>query len=147
MAISKLIEKETFKGYFNCSVEGNAIKIKDNYNYRGEILKFAARMAITVIVELAIGLIFGYRSKKLIITIIITNVITQLLLNILITVDTIYGGGFASMILMIPAEGVIMIIESIVYCLLFKQSKGKIIVYTIVANILTFLLTFTSLAL
>lgn len=147
VAISELIEKETFKGYFRCSVKGSVLTLTDDYDYKTEILKLTGRMALTIALELVIGLLFGYRSRKEIITIILVNVVTQFLLNGYISFDTIYGGGFSSFIIMFPAELVILIAEILIYCFLLKGKKGKIIAYGALANILSFLLTFTSLAL
>ena len=104
-------------------------------------LSFLFRLAVTVAVEFAVGwLIFKIREKENVRTIIIVNVITQFLLNFFI-LDITYGIG---LILALPfGEIVVFIVEAIAYKRLFSEprnSTGKVIGYSFVANAITMFL-------
>ena len=76
-------------------------------------------MIITVIVEVGVGWLFFYRSKKDLAIIAATNAITNILMNITlcstIFANTSYAKGLGFAALLIVVEPIIWIVESIVY--------------------------------
>lgn len=89
-------------------------------------------MIITVIVEVGVGWLFFYRSKRDMITIAATNAITNILMNITlcstIFANTSYAKGLGFAALLIVVEPIIWIVESIVYsCALEKKAKHYIL--------------------
>ena len=89
-------------------------------------------MIITVIVEVGVGWLFFYRSKKDLAIIAATNAITNILMNITlcstIFANTSYAKGLGFAALLIVVEPIIWIVESIVYsCALEKKAKHYIL--------------------
>ncbi|MBO7428547.1 MAG: hypothetical protein J6U08_07555 [Paludibacteraceae bacterium] len=89
-------------------------------------------MIITVIVEVGVGWLFFYRSKKDLAIIAATNAITNILMNITlcstIFASTSYAKGLGFAALLIVVEPIIWIVESIVYsCALEKKAKHYIL--------------------
>lgn len=89
-------------------------------------------MIITVIVEMGVGWLFFYRSKRDMIIIAATNAITNILMNILlystIFANTSYAKGLGFAALLIVVEPIIWIVESIVYSFaLEKKAKHYIL--------------------
>lgn len=132
------MKKETFEAYYTCRIKDNKVEVQESFNYLAAFGKMLLRMAATILVELIIGFIFGYRSKPEIKRIVITNIITQLLLNLGVTVTDIYGGLLTALILMVPMEIVIFIIEGISYHGRLSGSKIKSWLYALFANGITF---------
>lgn len=122
------------------------IKITHNKKIGNEIFNFLIRLIFTIVIEIAIALLFKFNSKRQINTILITNLVTQIALNIVLSM-IIYLHGyniyFIPMLLMI--EILIFIVEAVVYSLMFKKylvkKRNKIIpLYVFIANSLSFVL-------
>ncbi|MCH1983931.1 hypothetical protein MCG98_15280 [Ruminococcus sp. OA3] len=119
--------------------------IQKSNNYKPEVTSAAACMAATIILELLIGLLFGYRTGREIKIIIITNVLTQLFLNILLVTLEIHQGPWAYIFHYIWMEVLITGTEAVVYreCLGTSISNGtkkgkKPVVYAVAANLFSF---------
>lgn len=65
---------------------GPTIAARMYYDYEGEIFDLACRMLLTILVELAVALPFGYRAKKQIALIVVVNIVTQVFLNALLLI-------------------------------------------------------------
>lgn len=105
-------------------------------------------MIITVIVEVGVGWLFFYRSKKDLTIIAATNAITNILMNITlcstIFANTSYAKGLGFAALLIVVEPIIWIVESIVYsCALEKKAKHYILkawTFALAANVASLLI-------
>ena len=104
-------------------------------------------MIITVIVEVGVGWLFFYRSKKDLITIAKTNAITNILMNITLCVAFFNSGYYAmafGIVFLFIVEPLIWIVESIVYSLkLEKKAKHYILkawAFALVANVASLLI-------
>lgn len=135
---SEGMKKETFEAYYTCRITDNKVEVTESFNYLAAFGKLLLRMVATIVVELLIGFVFGYRSKPEIKRIVITNIITQLLLNLGVTVIDIYSGLLTALILMVPMEIIIFIIEGISYHGRLSGSKIKSWIYALLANGVTF---------
>ena len=77
--VSGIYEKYAFDTYYTVDMDGIDIgsveydeKLSTNerieayrsYNYRQELLSLAARIVLTILAEMAVGLLFGFRNKK-----------------------------------------------------------------------------------
>lgn len=141
VGVSEITTREAFDGYYHVTYGSNPLIIKEEVKLDKKILSFALRVVLTLIVEILLGLLFGYRKKKEVLTILITNIITQILLNLGLSVVDYYGGWLVWFVLFILGEFVVFLIEAIVYCIVFKDhSRWKTIAYALLANILTFIL-------
>lgn len=137
LKVSDAIKREAFDSYYNVVI-GNELIVKEEVHIKEKLISFAIRVILTILVELAIGLLFKYRSKKEIKTIIIVNIITQIILNIIMLILDYTSGGLVWIIVFPILEVFVIIIEAIIYCIVFKDHKRiKTIFYTILANLIT----------
>lgn len=93
-------------------------------------------LLITIIVEIVIDLLMKYikHVKVILITNIVTNILLQLLLNV------ISGNYFIKLILF---EILVVFDEYLIYKKFMKsESTSKILIYTLIANMITASLTF-----
>lgn len=148
--VSDICKRYAFDTYYTVDMDGieiGSIKYDDSlsgnqrldmyksYEFKNEIRALACRMLITVAVEVLIGLLFKFRNKELL-YILLINVITQIILNVLLNVYTGYGYYFVYLLL----ELLVFVIESIFYCLVFKKKKWHCVLYTLVANVSSFVI-------
>ena len=102
----------------------------DNFN---TIIHIVVILLITIVIELLIALIAKIGKYHIIA---LTNLVTNLALQLLML--KVFGS-LTSFIIM---EILVVLIETLLYLKLIKNNKTKIIIYTIIANLATALLTF-----
>jgi hypothetical protein len=129
----KIVRKE-----FNSVVEvdyNNMKVVETNINIAKTLIIAAIVLVLTIVIELVIALLFKTKNY---ITIAITNLITNVSLQALLLL-------FTSNYLLVFIIGEVLVItaELIVYLLRLKDiSKAKTIIYTLVANLVTILISF-----
>lgn len=139
------VQRTAFNSYFHVHIENGVLEVKEESHLGKELFKAVLRALLTVVVELALAYLFSYREKKQIISILLVNLITQLLLGVFLMLIDYHGGMLTWMILFPIGELAVIVLEMVLYLILFRQVKrGKLILYTIVANLLTAALTFVS---
>ena len=121
---------------YDKSLSGDSrLNVFKSYELKNEIVGLIGRMAITVVIELVIGLIFGFRKKELL-YILLINIITQILLNVLLNVlpfDYLYY---------LLLEILVLVVEGVFYCLVFKKKSWYCLFYAFVANVSSFVIGF-----
>ena len=129
--ISGRYEKEPFIETFYISVLDFQVQV--NFFYR---------VALTIIIELGILLLFGIKERKLLLLVVAVNIITQLILNIAIIRANELGGAFYYLFMLLLMEGIIFLLEFIAYMVIFRKklSAGKILLYALLANAASFLI-------
>ncbi|MBQ4596555.1 MAG: hypothetical protein IJB14_06235 [Firmicutes bacterium] len=138
LKVSDSFKKEAFDAIFRVEY-GPVLKVEEIDQTGANIGKFLLRALITTVVEVLLGLLFGYKEKKQIVTIVITNLVTQILLNLFMAIADVSMGGYAWLILFPLGEGIVWLIELIVYMIAIKKKpKWLIFLYTTLANGLTF---------
>ena len=130
--VSDKIKKTSFDYKVTIDVNTmNAVGVKNN-----SVLRFIGLLILTIIVELLIAMLFKIKNYKVIV---ITNLITNTLLQLaIIRFLPIMG----SMIVLVLCELVVFIIEYLVYLKYLKIENNKKLLYTLLANLSTALLTF-----
>lgn len=110
------------------------------YNSFTEIASLILRIILTILIEIAVALLFRYREKKQILLLIIVNTITQIGLNILLSIVDNLGGKAVFVISYMFLEPIVFFIEAIVYCNLMnkfsekKRSEWIAFLYAMAAN-------------
>ena len=138
LKVSDAFKKQAFDAKFIVEY-GPELKVEEVDQTASNIGRFLLRALITTVVEVLLGLLFGYREKKQIIVIVVTNLITQILLNLFMAIADVSMGGYAWLILFPIGEGIVWLIELIVYLIAIKKKpKWLIPIYTTLANGLTF---------
>ncbi|MCR4633800.1 MAG: hypothetical protein K5648_06715 [Erysipelotrichaceae bacterium] len=141
--LSDICEREAFDSYFHARIRDGKLLIEEESHLGNTLLKTLLRALATVAVELALAYLFGYRSKKHILSILAVNLITQILLNVFLMLGDYFGGMLVWMVLFPIGELTVIVLEMILYiALLRKEKKGKLIFYVFLANLLSAALTF-----
>ena len=142
----EIYERYAFDSYFKVTVSGNGnvLVAQKSYDFSMELVSLAARVVLTIAIEVLIALMHGYRNKKNVKIIAITNVCTQVVLNVLLNVINYRSGQMAFMFNYVWMEGVVFAIEAFVYVKLLDRTDGELemakhpIAYALLANAVSF---------
>lgn len=150
--VSEACECYAFDSYYTVDMDGIEIadiapdapaefqSVRKSYDYTWELISLAVRIALTILIEIGIALIFGFRQGRLLKLILIVNIITQVILNVLLNFIDYSLGPLVLIFSYIALELLVFIAESVIYCLLFDRfsrvsiPKWKAIVYSLAAN-------------
>ncbi len=154
-AVSGIYERYAFDSYFSVDMDdvvpeagGTQMPVlvaKKSYDYVGEVLSLLIRTAITIILETAIALLFGFRQKRQIYMIAGINIVTQVILNIWLNIINYNSGFLAFLIFYVCGEVGVFILEAVLYCILLNMVSEKEIplwrttLYALIANVGSFL--------
>lgn len=122
----------------------SGLSINPSYNFGTALLEFAARLAITIAVELAVALIFGYLEKRTLIFFAVVNSATQVLLNLILSLVNFRYGLTLFLFAYFIGELLVVILEACFYGMeIEKYSKhhksgARAVFYAICANIASF---------
>ncbi len=141
--VSDIHERYAFDSYFAASVAGDSVSVSKAYDYTLEIVSLLARIVLTILLEMALALLFGYRGKKALGFLMGVNLITQIILNVILNVVNFQSGQWAFVAYYIFLELIIFVLEALAYALMMpKLLKGekrtKAIVYALLANGVSF---------
>ena len=142
----KALSRYAFSSYFEMNlVNDNGVytfsKIRKNYNYALEIMHFMLRVIITLVIEMALAyFLFRFRGKAFIV-ILVANILTQVGLNVFLNV--IHVNSMLQIIFYAFLEVMVMVVEMVIYLIALrkidkKYEVGIIIIYTVLANLLSF---------
>lgn len=96
-----------------------------SYDYKSELFSLAARIVITVALELGIAMLFGFRKKYWLKAILFTNLVTQIALNCGLNAAAYFGGPGEAMLAYIVLEIGVIIAEYAVYLNVGKRAFAK----------------------
>ncbi|MBR5247339.1 MAG: hypothetical protein IKV27_00070 [Lachnospiraceae bacterium] len=145
--VSDIYERYAFDSYFSVDLSEYAtspITARQSYDYTWEVISLVARIVLTIALELAIALLFGYREKKALGFLAIVNVITQVVLNVALNIINYRSGSMGFTFAFICMEILVFAIEAITYkAVLHRYSeKEKVnrrgVTYALVANTASF---------
>ncbi|MGN1031373.1 MAG: hypothetical protein ACI4PQ_07195 [Butyricicoccaceae bacterium] len=148
--VSEIYERYAFDSYFSVNMDGIEIHSADaqaavltadkNYDYTWELISLVSRIVITILLEICIALIFGFRQKRLLALITGINIVTQVILNVMLNIINYNQGSMAFVLSYIALELIVFAIEAVLYSLLFsrvsqtKIPKWKSTFYALTAN-------------
>lgn len=150
---AEIYERYAFDSYYRVDLSGATVAQGDvvftaerSYNYTWELLSLAARIVLTVLLEIGIALLFGFRAKKQLWFICLVNVATQTALNVLLNLVNYAGGELAFLLAFILLELLVFAVEALVYCIFMKKiSEAQhvkrnwlTVVYALAANAVSF---------
>ena len=156
---SGILERYAFHSYFQADLTGGtlmpekdqaasdaaeqAMEIEQRYDYLGEVGPIAARMAITVVLELLLALAFGLWKKGYLLPILAVNLVTQILLNAGLYLFTYRMYYFDFTVTYFVLELLVFAVEAAALCLLLRRreprpGRGCIVLYAACANMVSF---------
>lgn len=152
-AVSEVLERYAFDSYFTVSLSGldigtvtaqEVLYVEKSYDFTWELISLAARILMTIAIELAIALLFGYRQKKQIILLAVVNVVTQVLLNVALNYVNYTSGQQAFVIWYVLLELAVFTVEAVLYWDLIPRyaqkptRRGVAVLYALIANAASF---------
>lgn len=122
--------------------------LKKESDIAQEIAGLILRIVLTIVVELSLAGVFGFRSRNQQRTILRVNLITQLGLNVLLWAWYYFDGPLEAMLRLAVAELIVLIAEAALYLRLLRQEESSVrtVLYTICANVVSVLIGFLLLA-
>lgn len=156
---SGIYERYAFDTYYTVDMEGidihnveyneelstnERIEAYRSYEYRQEMIGLAVRIVLTIVIEMLVALLFGFREKKQLVILAVVNIITQILLNVGLNIINYNSGSMAFTIFYVLLEAVVFIVEAILYCTLLKKASMKkkknwyYVLYSFIANLVSF---------
>ena len=151
-------ERYAFDTYYTVDMEGvriGSVEYNENlstnerinayrsYNYQKELLSLAVRILLTIAIEMAVALLFGFRQKKQLQILALVNITTQLLLNLLLNIIHYNAGPLAFITSYVFFEVIVFVLEAGLYCRLLKKVSERkenwyYVLYSFVANSASF---------
>ena len=141
--VSPIYERYAFDSYFTVDLsdyDSSPITAEKNYDFTWEVISLAARIVLTIALELAIARFFGYRGKKTLAFLAIVNIITQVTLNVALNIINYVSGSMGFTFAFVCMEIVVFAIEAIAYRSLLhrfssvEKEKRRGVTYALVAN-------------
>ena len=102
------------------------LKAKKNYDHTWELISLAARIIITILLEMGLALCFGYRHKNQLRFLAVVNVVTQIVLNVLLNIFNYRNGHWSFVFYYFLLELLVILIEAILYALILTKMSMKI---------------------
>lgn len=150
-AVSGILERYAFDSYFTVDLENldiaavtaeTPMKAEKSYDFTWELISLLARIGLTILMELAVALLFGYRVKNQLLFLAAVNIVTQVLLNVALNYVNFQNGQFAFVFWYVVLELAVFAIEAILYAgWLPKHSRygrGRTVLYALLANTASF---------
>lgn len=146
--VSTVYTQYAYDSYYTVDLSGleqNPVLAAEKcYDYTWEIISLIVRIILTILLELAVALFFGYREKRQILFLTVVNVITQIVLNIWLNYVNYTSGSMWFGFAYIFGELLVLILEVVIYCCLIRrfsekpQRRAKAVCYAVVANGISF---------
>lgn len=113
-----------------------AMDLRKEFDWMEEVWGFLCRVVLTLLFELAVAWVFGYRKAEHVKIILFVNLVTQVGLNVLLSLWYIFDGPFDAMLRLVIAEIVVLVIEGLQYARkLDRERKSRAVWYAIAANL------------
>ena len=153
-AISGIYESYAFDSYFSVdlnqidSITGSQDTVliaEKDYHYGWELISLACRIVLTILLEIGIAFLFGFREKRLIAFIAGVNIVTQVILNVKLNIIHYHNGNLSFIFYYFRYEMLVLLIETILYCVLLNKIGSKKFsgwnppLYALTANVLSFI--------
>ena len=142
----EICERYAFDSYFTFDFDNDTLETSTvrSYRWQEETVSLVARILITIALEMGIALLFGFRGKRSLVTLMIVNTATQVGLNVALNVINFNSGQFAFVAGYVLLELLIIVVEAILYVSVIKRNSETpkrawfYVVYAIVANVISF---------
>ncbi len=140
---SGVLERYAFESYFHCAVSGGEMQVRASYDYARGLSRAALRAALTILLEVGLALLFGYREKGQLLLFALTNLATQALQYISLYLITYWQGPWAFWFWFAVLELAVFLVEAVAYSLLIgrcgrtRQSPARARWYALLANLLS----------
>lgn len=102
------------------------------------ISSYLAALLLTILIEVLVALIFGYKHKKEICSVILINLITQPVLNYFLLIDSYFSLVAVNIQFTLPLEIIIILVEWQLLVYTLKRESKSLFVLSLVMNLASF---------
>ena len=140
---SQVYHRYAFDSYFTANVkkaDGATLTLVKSYDYVSETVGLLCRIALTILIELLIALLFRIKGRKAMLTVFVVNAVTQIALNVALNLIYYFSGVLMYLLLYFFLEIAVVIVEAVAYSILLRKCGvpiWKSILYAVVANVVT----------
>lgn len=139
---SDICERYAFDSYYYAIMndDGGNLTLFNSYDYAGEVVALLCRIALTILIEVLIALIFRIKGRKVLLTVLIVNAVTQIALNVALNLIYYFNGALAYLVFFFLLEIAVVIVEALAYSILLRKSGvpiWKSVLYAVVANVVS----------
>lgn len=138
--VSDIQERYAFESGYQVTFRDNELIVREQHDLLWQFFAFTSRVLGTIVVEVAIGFLFGFQSTKAMEIIIKTNLFTQVVLNVVLHFSYQFGGIVVLILLYFFLEFWVFLLEALAYKKYFfrHQISGWPVIYAFVANVASF---------
>lgn len=117
-AVSEICERYAFDSYYAVRWSGaadGALAVERQYPFQRELLALAARIVLTIAIELLVALPFGFRARRQLRFLAAVNLVTQVALNLLLHYLDYSRGPYAFVFYYAVFELLVLAAEAMLY--------------------------------
>lgn len=96
-------------------------------------------LALTVVIEIIVAILLGYRKKWELLTIVLINVITNPILNYILIVNSYFNWLSINIFIVISLEVIVVIVEWLLLKYTFRKDSKKLLILSVAMNATSFL--------
>lgn len=145
-AVSGICERYAFHSCFTvcpAAQQPTQLTVQKSYDYSWELISLAVRILLTIGLELALALLFGWRSGKALRWIMGVNLVTQIGLNLALNLINYRSGPWAFVFWYLVLELAVFVAEALIYARVLptRKENGKKahpVLYAAAANTISF---------
>lgn len=125
-----------FDSFYRVTIlEDGTLGVERESHLFERVYNISVRLVTTLLAEILVALLFGYRTKKELLIIGVTNLLTQALLNWYLIVGETFPDTTIWMFRFLCMELAVFIGEALIYALCLKShSKKRAVLYAVTAN-------------
>ena len=145
--VSPVYERYAFDSYYTASItnwQSGQLTLEKDYPFGWELVSLAARCVLTILLEVGLAFLFGYRERRVLHLITVVNVVTQVGLNVGLNLINYHAGSMAFTAAYILLEVAVCAAEGWLYVRRIprvserEQSRRRAVCYAVAANALSF---------
>lgn len=106
------------------------------------VLSFSFYLALTIVIEVIVAYLMGYRTKNFLIVVALASVITNPALNLILSINAMFSIFETSKLLIIFLELIVVFIEFKILCYVFDKriSRKKLFRLAVIINLVSYLI-------
>ena len=133
---SDVAECYDFDSFYRVTIlEDGTLSVERESHLFERVYNISVRLVTTLLAEILVALLFGYRAKRELLIILVTNILTQALLNWYLIVGETFPDTLIWMVRFLAMELAVFIGEAVIYAICLKShSKTRAALYAIAAN-------------
>ncbi|MBR6744995.1 MAG: hypothetical protein IKM00_07270 [Clostridia bacterium] len=158
-AVSGICKRYAFDTYYTVDMNGTEIGSADyngelsnddrlnayrSYQWKQELVSLTVRIVLTILIEMAVALLFGFLEKRALLLLAGVNTLTQIVLNVILNLINYTSGQLAFALAYIALELAVFAMEAVLYALCMnrfvkkQRTKAFYILYALIANAVSF---------